>query len=388
MTTELSAILIGNDPQVQHSIESALKSSGANVRLLAAVDDLQQGMRIMQTNSPNIVILDLKNVDQGEKETRYLATRFPRTAVFVTAAEKNPDWILTLIRAGAREYLTKPVAAAELAQAVEKVSLVWAAAAGTRETKGSVISVYNPSGGMGTTTVAVNLAALLAAQGKRTALLDLNLHAGDVAAFLDLTPRYTLASATPKLGALDADFLRSITVSHGCGVDVLNAPDELEEADLVAPELVHEVIRYFQTHYEYTIIDTGGPAAGCNLAVFQASDRILFNTVLHLPALRNAQRYLAALARAAGAEERIKLLVNRHDPREGIKVADGEKVLSVKVFQTIPNGAADVTASINKGVPLVIDNPRSPVARSLEELVRKLTGTAAPAETKTLRRFL
>lgn len=372
MKSQISAILIDSDKKAQDSIEEVLKSFGDGVRLLASASNLQQGINLIRTGPPHIVILDVKEVDQGVKETAFISSRFPQTSVFVTAAGKNPDWILKLIRAGANEYLTKPVVADELLDAIKKVSLLQSQMSGAHRTDGLVISVYNPSGGMGTTTIAVNLATLLALKGKRTALIDLDLCCGDAADFLDISPRYTLGSLAGRKGELDATFLKSVVVSHSTGLDFLNSPQELEEALSVDPELLQEILPLFRTLYDYTIIDASGPLFGCNLAALSASDQILFNTVLTLPALKTSKRYLSAMARGGLGDDRLRLVINRYTAKDDIKVADLEKVLNMKTYHSLPNAYLDAKASINKGVPLVAGLPKSPVRKSLEELLQKL----------------
>jgi len=377
MNAQISTVLIGNDLGGQAGIQEVFRAFGDQLKLLPEASDLERGMQIIQSGSPQIAILDVQEIEQGVREVALLVSRFPRTALFVTAAQKNPDWILRLVRAGAQEYLLKPVDAGELVEAIRKVSRLHAqqGATGKRE---AVVSVYNPAGGMGITTVAVNVAAALAARGKETALIDLNLASSDVATFLDLAPRYTLSSVAAKVGALDASFLRSVIVGHASGIHVLNGPDEPGESAKVQPELVREVLAVSRSIYEYTVIDLGGALNGCNQVTLDASDLILFTTVLSLPALRNAKRYLAALAEG-GVEGRVRLVVNRQIAKDEISLAEAEKILGIRVFQTVPNAFVDVKASINQGVPLVLGNPKSPAARALEELAGKLVAEAGSA---------
>lgn len=373
----ISLVLIDSDGKARKETIAILSSLGGHIGILAAVADLQEGMKIIQTANPQIIILEVKEIEQGVKETAYLVSRFQHTTVFVTAADKNPDWILRLVRAGAGEYLTKPVVAQELAEAIQKVSRLHASRSVQNIKKGAAISIYNPSGGMGTTTIAVNLAATLAARGEKVVLLDLNLFSGDVAAFLDLAPRYTLANVTAKTGQIDASFLMSVIVPHSSGVHVLNGPVDLGDADRILPEQLQEVIAILQTIFAYTIIDTGGQLFGCNLATFNCSDRILYTTLLNLPALKNAKRYLAAMDNEGFGADKVKLVVNRHIPKDDIKVADAEKVLNTKAYLTVPNAYADAKTSINKGEPLVSCFPRSPVTKAMDELASQLVQETA-----------
>jgi len=378
MKPQITAFLIDSDVKSTSQIVAALGSASAELRLLGAAGSLQEGMKVIQTSQPHIIVLEVKEVERGAREIEFLLSRCQQSAVFVTCAERSPEWILRLIRTGAKEYLTRPVSDSELLDAVRKVAKQQTVKSAPGGRSGQVISVYHPCGGMGATTVAVNLAATLAEQGKSTALVDLNLLSGDVCAFLDLTPRYTLASVTPKMGQVDASFLRSITVAHPCGVQVLSGPAHLGEASRIQPELLQEVVAVLQSVFDYTVIDTGGELFGCNLATFDRSDQILFTTVLNLPALRNAKRYLAALDDEGFGPGRVKLLVNRHNPRDEIRVMDAEKVLGTKAYHILPNSYADVRNSINRGEPLVQCYPKSPLTKAMVQLAGQLCLDGGP----------
>lgn len=371
MQSSLSFVIIDSDIKSRTAIEEVLKTCG-DIRAYGSVATFQDGLRIIQKTPPAVVILEAGEIETGIEEVKYLLAKFPGTSVFITAHEKNPDWILRLIRAGATEYLTKPIVATELMDAVNKVARLHNQRSGHVSKKGSAISVYNPSGGMGTTTIAVNLAATLAAKGKSVALIDLNLFSGDVAAFLDLAPRYNLANVTAKIGQIDASFLRSVIVPHSSGIHILNGPTDLGDADRVLPEQLQEVIAILQTIFAYTIIDTGGQLFGCNMATFDCSDRILFTTILNLPALKNAKRYLAAMDNEGFGADKVKLVVNRHIAKDDIKLDDAEKVLNTKAYLTVPNAYADARTSINKGEPLVRCYPHSPVTKAMDELASQL----------------
>jgi pilus assembly protein CpaE len=372
MTSNLSILLLGSDTSTRNDIVAVLKSYGIMVGKVTVAADVQEGIRIAQSGEPHIVFLEVREIEQGVRDIALLVARFPQATVIAVAAEKNPDWILRLIRAGAAEYLTKPVAAVELVAAVHKAARLQAQSQEPADNPGSVIAVYNPSGGMGTTSIAVNLAASLATAGESVALVDLNLFSGDVTTFLDLAPRYTLANVTTRWGQVDASFLKSVMVPHASGIQVLCGPTDLEEADGVQPEQLGDVIALLKKTFTYTVIDTGGRLSGCNMATFERSDLILFVTLLNLPALKNAKRYLAAMNGAGLGSDRVKLVINRHIAKDEIKVSDAEKILNTRVYLTVPNAYQDIKTAINRGVPLVVSNPRSPVTRAMEGLARQV----------------
>lgn len=368
MPQYISLVIIDSDSASRASIENMLKPFGDSVKVAASVADFSEGLRAIQVTNPMVVLLEVKELDRGMDEVRYILSKFPRMSVFVTCADKSSDWILGLMRAGAVEYILRPVEWNDLSDALQKVGRLWVSSVGAVAKEGKVIAVYNPIGGMGTTTIAVNLAASLSAENDKVALVDLNLFSGDVSSFLDVSPTYTLSSVTTNIARLDASFLMSVMTRHSSGVYVLTEPLEVDEASDITPEQLRRIISFLKGVFSYVVIDTGGQLAGCNMAVFESSDHIFFNTVLSLPALKNTKRYLSAMERKGLLKGRVKLVVNRYLPRADIKVSDAEKVLDCKVTLTIPNEYDDVIASINKGVPLVKLMPRSPVSKALERL--------------------
>jgi len=368
MPPHISLVIIDSDSASRAAMEAMLKPFGETVRLVASTADIAEGLKAIQSTNPMVVIIEVKDIEQGVGDVKSILSRFPRTSVLVTSVEQSTDWILRSMRAGAIEYLLRPVEASELAEALQKVGRLWVPKPAEFEKEGKIIAVYNPIGGMGTTTIAVNLAASLCEGKDKVALVDLNLFGGDVATFLDFNPKYTLSSVTTNITRLDANFLMSVMTRHSSGIYVLTEPREVDESSEITPEQIRRVLAFLKEVFAYVIIDTGGHLAGCNMTVFENSDHVLFNTVLSLPALKNAKRYLAAMEKKGLRQGRVQLIVNRYLPKADIRVEDAEKVLGWKVLLTLPNEYADVIASINKGIPLVRLLPRSPVAKSFARL--------------------
>jgi pilus assembly protein CpaE len=372
MPPHLTVVIINGDRTSADAIETLLRTFGDVIKIAGTAPDLADGLRVVQTANPNLVILKVDDIETGTEEVKLLLQRFPRLSVFVTSTEKSSDWILKLMRAGASEYILEPVEMSDLAESIQKITRIWAPIPAEVTGTGKIFSVYNPIGGMGTTTVAVNLAAILAQNNEKVALVDLNLFSGDVASFLNVNPTYTLSSVTSNVSRLDSSFLMSVMTKHSSGMYVLTEPVEVDETANITTEQIHRVLAMLRTVFTYIVIDTGGSLMGCNSATFESSDCILFNTVLSLPSLKNAKRYLTAMEKRGLRRDKIKLIVNRYLPRADIRVQDAEKVLDYKVYVTIPNDYNEVIASINKGQPVVNISPRSPVSRSLVQLAELL----------------
>jgi len=372
MPPYLSIAIINSNDASRKALEAILKQFGESVKVVGSVADFVEGIRLIQTANPMVVILGVYNAATCTEEIKHILSKFPQTSVFVTSADKSSDLILSTMRAGAVEYLLEPVEATDLAEGLQKVGRLWLTKPAESSQSGRIISVYNPIGGMGTTTVAVNLAATIAANGGKVALVDLNLYSGDVSSFLDVNPAYTLSSVTSNVARLDASFLMSVMTKHASGVYVLTEPLEVDEALDITPEQIVRVLALLKGVFSHIVIDTGGSIAGCNQTIFESSDYILFNTVLSLPSLKNAKRYLTALEKKGLRKDKVKLVVNRYLSRADIQIADAEKVLDHKVFITIPNEYNDVIASINKGTPIVGMVPRSPVSKAIVRLYEQL----------------
>ena len=373
MQSNISLIIIDSDLEVRNLCTAQLKRYGDTVRINGSVADFPEGLKLIQSTNPAIVIIEVHDLARGVKEIKQLHSLFPHLSILVTSREKNSDWILSLMRAGAVEYLLKPLVPGDLEEALQKIGrLTLARPAMEPEKTGEIIALYNPVGGVGTTTISVNLAAALAVEGSKVALIDLNFFSGDVAAFLDVDPPYTLSSVTSNTTRLDTSFLMSVMTRHSSGIYVLTEPIGVEEVSGITPEQVSRMLQFMKKTFDYLVIDTGGYLAGNNLAAFEHADHILFNTVLSLPALKNTKRYLAAIERHGFNRDRLKLIVNRYIPKADIRVEDAERTLGFKVFIAIPNEYSEVVGSINKGIPMVKLYPRSSVSKAVIKLAEML----------------
>jgi pilus assembly protein CpaE len=374
MQPGLSIIIIDQDDESRSAIEDLMRQYGDHVELLGSSADFSEGYRLIQLLHPAIVILGVNKLDVGVEQIQNITSHFSHTSVFANATQRNPDWILHLIHAGAVEYLLKPVDKESFFEAFQKIEMLHQAIdhENTAEQAGKVISVYNPVGGMGTTTLAVNLAVALAQKNKHVALVDLNLFGGDVATFLDITPRYTLSSVTGNIPRLDASFLMGVMPRHSSGVYLLCGPAEVEEAAAITAEQVSLMLACLKQIFSVVIIDTGGQLYGVNEAILSASELILFNTVLSLPTLNNARRYLVAMEKRDLPLERVRIIASRYLTKSNIKKEDAEKVLGRSIFATLPNNFVEARNAINKGTPLISLYPGSEVASAVLKLAEMI----------------
>jgi pilus assembly protein CpaE len=371
-------VIIDSDKASRDAIASIVRPFADTIRIEGSVDDFGEGLKVIHRIAANIVILEVTELNRGIEEIQYLLTNHPQLSVIVSSFEKNPEWILKLMRAGAVEYLLRPINQDELIQALTKVGRFWFSKPPAENKQGKIIAVYYPTGGVGVTTVAVNLAAGLATDTDKVALVDLNLLTGDISTFLDVNPSYTLSSVTNNIARLDANFLMGVMTRHSSGPYVLTEPTEVDEAISITPDQVSRLLHFLKGIFEYVVVDCGGQLAGCTMSILENANMILFTSVLSLPAIKTSKRYLAAMERKGLRKDRLKLIVNRFLPKADIQIKDAERVLGYSVFTALPNDYENVIASINKGVPLIKLLPRAPATKafsSLVELTKKELGS-------------
>lgn len=372
MFSQFSIAIIDPDQKSREALLSTLRPYCDSITSSGSVDGLNDGVSANRKVAPHVVFLGVQDIEQGVNDVRRITLNYPQISVIACSREKNVEWFLALMRAGAVEYLLRPIAQEELEQSLQKVRRFLHAAPPEDSPAGEIIAVYNPIGGMGTTTVAVNLAAALAEDGTKVALVDLNLDAGDVSTFLNVNPTYTLSSVTTNVERLDANFLMSVMTRHSSGPFVLTEPVDVDEAISITPDQVQRILELLRGIFRYVVVDCVGQLGGCNGAIFGSAHMILFTTTLSLPALKNTKRYLAAMERKGFGGDRVKLVINRFLPKSDIQIKDAEKVLGMQVYQAIPNEYANVVDSINKGMPLVKLLPRSPISKAIQGLAERV----------------
>jgi pilus assembly protein CpaE len=257
-------------------------------------------------------------------------------------------------------------------------------AAGGRE--GRVITVFSAKGGVGKTTVSTNLAAYLASTGVRTLLVDLDLMFGDVAISLQLMPHSSVRDLVSMSGHLDAQGLESVVTKHeSSGLDVIAAPSDPADADRVPSHVVVELLRLARTQYDFVIVDTPPSFTEHVLASFDLSDLTILIATLDIPAVKNLRIAINTLDTLGASRETRTVVLNRSDAKVGLRADDVEAALKHPIAANIPNSLT-VPASINRGVCIVLDEPRNPVSVALRELadvqVRQRFGADLPNGAK------
>lgn len=275
------------------------------------------------------------------------------------------------LRAGVREVVQADDQAA-LSDAVRRSLALTAQLAGTQyvsAAEGKIVTVFSAKGGVGKTTLATNVGTYLASQGKTTLLVDLDLMFGDVAISLQLLPQATTRDLVAMSGHLDRQGIESVTIKHeGSGLDVLAAPSDPADADRVPAHVVTELLRVARTMYDYVIVDTPPSFTEHVLAAIDQTDLTVLIATLDIPAVKNLRIAINILDTLGAPKDARFIVLNRADAKVGLKAYDVESALQQSIAANVPNSLT-VPAAINRGVPLVLDEPKNPVSIALRELV-------------------
>ena len=300
-------------------------------------------------------------------------SEFSDLSIFVTSASKAPELIIAAMRAGAQEFLGKPINEHELNQAVERTRRRKEVASGRRH-PGKLISVFSKTGGVGVTTLAVNLGVALAqGESRRAALVDLNLQHGDAASLLNLEPRYSIVDACESGDHVDSDKLQSCMSPHPSGLSILSEPPHPAASDEVSAHQVQSVLQQLRAIYPYVVVDTPHVFEPRAMAALDLSSTILLATVATIPALRSARKVLALFQEMGYSQEKVKLVINRVSRIDRIETKDIKRTLDYETFWIIPNNYVATSEALNTGTPLVTQKRLTNVAKGILEMAEAVS---------------
>ncbi len=359
------------------------------VRPFSSVDELEPGE--LATEEVVVAILGPSATDEASLD-RLQALRRDHPgfgSLLVVADDLAPQVLRHALRAGVHDAVPLeqvehelPVVVAELrdrlAQAVAANRVVAEEPVGARPSqRGQIVAVFAPKGGVGRSTIAVNLAASLAQSGEdAVVLVDADLQFGDVAIMLRLTPTQTAADAAAVADKLDTAMLAELLTRHEpTGLYVLAAPAEPSLADQVTPATFAILLDEVRAHFAYVVVDLPSHLDDLVLHAVSEADHVVFPVQMDVPTLKNARLGLQVFELVRIPLERVILVVNRADSRGNLELRDVEKSLQMKADVVIPDAAA-IPQAINKGQPVVLDNPRARVVSAFGELAHQVRARA------------
>lgn len=367
-----NALIVGESSGTIETVHGVLKRFGFGAPQTA--EDLENALDLLNGAHFDLVLLPVHDIDPARGAALERTIRqSPSTSFIGTAPQSDPDVILRAMRSGVHEFLVSPPEPGELATAVDRL---------TRRhhgdvKRGTVFAIFGSKGGLGNTTLAVNLAHALARNNPhaRVALADLVVSSGDVRVLLNLKPLYDVGSLVQKLDRLDADLLNSLLTQSGEGVWVLPGTEDPELDDVLDAAAVSAIIDQLRANFAYTVVDCEHHMSERTLAALDAADRVILNTQLSVPALRATQRAIQLCERLGYPDEKLCIVVNRFQSTDVLTAADAASLLKRDIQWKLPNDYQTTAAALMKGVPVVEHDAASKLAWSYSQLAAKLGGS-------------
>jgi pilus assembly protein CpaE len=371
--TQRKAIIVAGAAGPEAEANTVLQRFGF-ARAVSA-SDLAALLRALRDEHFDLVIVPLQSM--GAVELASLEREVVRagtTMVIGTAPQADSALILQAMRSGVHEFLVFPPNSQEFTAAVDRLIR----RGKTEVEQGQAIAVYSAKGGLGTTSIALNIAFGLADVNPngRVALADLVVHGGDLRVMLNLTPAYDVADLVARVETIDADLLSSILTPSAGGVWVLPSSDRPEIAELVDSATATTLIVELKKHFAYTVLDCEHYLTDRTLSALDAADKIVLVTQLNVAALRGTQRTISLCQRLGYGDDKIAVVVNRHQSSEVLTPSDASTLLNMPIFHLLPNDFRTADGAAGKGVPVGQYDKNAKLTQSYASLVSKLTGVA------------
>jgi len=324
-----------------------------------------------------LAVVDFDRDAQAAQETATYFHQLFHGKIFIAAlsAQHDTDLLLKAMRAGCNEVLRKPIESAQLAELLDRQNKHWLTTMGHHRTAGKVLSFFGCKGGVGTTTIAVNLAYTLTRLQKKVLLIDNHGEFGHVCLYLGLDGnRYHFHEMIRNVNRLDSELLRGFIAKHPSGLDVLSSPELHDQNRSIDPDALERTIEFLRGEYDYLILDCETNLTEVNLAVMDRSDEICLVATPEIGAVRDLSRYIDNLSRNEQATTKLHIIINRHSSTGAIGIEQIEKAIRVPVQTRISNNYAECQKAINLGEPVPSEKKTEFVAQ-LSKWAETLTGT-------------
>ena len=306
----------------------------------------------------------------------------PGSSIVLTRLELEPQVYAQAMQAGIGAVVAADDHAA-LGTAVTRARSTWEAIHGPTggvegERQGQVFMVFSPKGGVGKTTMAVNLSVALARTGADVCVVDLDLAFGDVAITMQLIPEHTITEAAASEEDMDFTLLQKLLTRHESGLTILAAPTHPEGRDLITASLARRVVQTLRRQFDYVVIDTPPGFDDQVLGAFDETDECIIVATLDVPTIKNTKVAIETLDLLNLVPGNRHLVLNRADEEVGLNQGNVEDILGIKVATALPSSPA-VASATNHGQPIVLSKPDHAVSKAITSLALRLAGESANA---------
>lgn len=369
----LAVIVIGPDQDRRRALATAIADSQVNlIKELPAYPNFDDLNRILAADY-DVMIIDLDpDPERALEVVENTCARTSLLTLMIFSSQSDPELLVRCMRAGAREFLRVPVSPASMGEALVRAAVRRDEVRRQKKATGKLFVFAGAKGGSGVTTIASNFSLSLAREsGQKAALVDLNLHLGDAALALNLTPKFSIMDAFDNWQRLDADLLNVLFTKHSSGLSVLAAPDSVVSFQ-PARQTVQKLLRIARDNFDFVVVDGGSGSAFTYEALFEMADTVYLVTQIGVPELRNANRFVTRFF-SDPENRKLEVVLNRV-PSRNLEIDEPSitKALTRPARWKIPNDFANARRAQNTGVPIA--DQRSPISRVIAQMAQAASG--------------
>ena len=394
MSEQIRVVIVDDIAETREHLTKLL-SFESDIEVVGAASSGEEAVDLTGKLQPDILLMDINMPGMdGIATTERVSATFPATSIIMMSVQGEADYLRRSMLAGAREFLVKPFSSDELTASIRQVHVRekqkrgrmvvpaqagQAGAAGEKK-DGKIVTLFAPKGGVGRTTLAVNLAVAMAGEQRQdVTLVDGSFQFGDVGVLLNLNPKNkSIIDVVADPSATDEDLVDTTLINHSTGIKVLLAPPSPEMAELITVDQIRRMMGRLRATNDFTVVDLWPHFNDVSLALLDMSDVILTILTLEITNIKNIRLFLE-VADQLGYGDRLKLVLNRADSAFGIRVADVENSVGRKIDHQVVSDGRTVVYALNRGVPFVWSNSQAPVSEDILKISRALvSGEGSP----------
>ncbi|MBE0447457.1 MAG: AAA family ATPase [Actinobacteria bacterium] len=375
-------VVIDNNSQFHGQVNSLYQDSDENI---ISISDISRLDEVVEGHGSDVILIGPSvPTKTAIEEAARLSVSHPEISVVMAVETLDPGVLREAMRAGVKDVLEQGSSNEQIISSISRASEISRRLKDSLDLReeetyeeqpqelGKVITFFSTKGGVGKSVISTNSAVALAKiTGKRVVVLDLDLQFGDVAIMFQMAPNHTIYDVVQVIDRLDGDMLQGFLTTHSSGIKALLAPVRPHESDSIASVHVKAIIDLLKKVFDYVVIDTPPVFSDVILTALDESDRVYLIATMDMPSIKNIKLAIQTMKQLGYSTDIIKFVLNRADSKVWLEIDEVEKTLGIKADAKIPSDRI-VPRSVNKGMPVVIEQPKSSIAKSIFGLAEKI----------------